>query len=331
MPGPPNQNAFDNASQTGKTNGAAFGNGGGGNGNGNGNGNSPVDAVDDSVTVSINGSATVDVLANDTGPGNSTLAVIAIEGIAVLPGDTITLATGQTVTLNANGTLTVTGDGDVETVSFSYTIASGGGSGIVDTAFVTIDAIPCFVRGSRILTDRGYRRVENLREGDMVRTMDEGYQPVRWSGRRRVAAQGAFAPIRIRAGTFGAKRDLWVSPQHRMLIADLWAELMFGEREVLVAAKDLVNGGSVQRLESDSEVEYHHLLFDSHQVIYAEGLATESFLPGPMTLDAFDGAVQAEICALFPELDPETGLGYGAAARLTLKSYEAGLLAAQVA
>jgi hypothetical protein len=75
-------------------------------------------------------------------------------------------------------------------------------------------------------------------------------------------------------------------------------------------------------------VEYVHLLFDRHQVVFSEGLETESFLPGPQTARSLEGPIVAEICTLFPELDPSTGQGYSAAARPTLKSYEARLLAA---
>jgi hypothetical protein len=73
-------------------------------------------------------------------------------------------------------------------------------------------------------------------------------------------------------------------------------------------------------------VEYVHILFDRHQVVFSEGLATESFLPGPQTAQSFEAEIVAEICALFPEIDPETGAGYSPAARRTLKRYEARLL-----
>ena len=286
-------------------------------------------ANDDTLDVTIGGTKTIDVLANDVAPSGSTLTITEINGQAVVAGDTVTLGTGQQITLNADGTFSVAADADVEKVSFTYTTATD--TGITDTAFVTINSIPCFVRGARILTPDGEVLVEALQVGDMVETLDCGAQPIRWIGRRKVPGRGRFAPVRIRRGTFGARRDLWVSQQHRMLISDTWADLLFGEREVLVAARDLVNDRTVRIVERTDEVEYFHLLFDAHQVIYAEGLATESFLPGPMTLDSFEADVLGEICALFPELDPATGLGYGAAARLSLKAYEAEVLAAQVA
>ncbi|WP_201722215.1 Hint domain-containing protein, partial [Sulfitobacter sp. HI0023] len=77
--------------------------------------------------------------------------------------------------------------------------------------------------------------------------------------------------------TFGTHRDLLVSPLHRVLIRDSLAALLFGEDEVLIAARDLVNDRSVLR-KPGGDVTYVHLMFDRHQVVFSEGLATESFL-----------------------------------------------------
>jgi len=73
--------------------------------------------------------------------------------------------------------------------------------------------------------------------------------------------------------------------------------LLFGEAEVLVAAKDLVDGQSVHVVEGGM-VEYVHMLFDRHQVIYSAGLTTESFLPGPQTTQSFEREIVDEICAI---------------------------------
>ncbi|WP_300515454.1 Hint domain-containing protein [Aliiroseovarius sp.] len=285
-------------------------------------------AGNDVVNVHPDQSATLDVTANDIGPIGGTVVVTHINGIAVSSGDSVTLTTGQVITLNADGTLTVTGDGDEETVNFSYTVETSGSTGpITDTAFVTINSIPCFVAGTLIATPHGDKRVETLSPGDMVLTHDNGPQPLRWIGRRVVPALESFAPIRIVADTFGQHGELLLSPQHRVLIRDALAELLFGETEVLVAAKDLVNDRSVRRNEG-GEVEYVHLLFDRHEVIYSEGLATESYLPGPQTTRSFEADLVREICTLFPEIDPDTGLGYSSAARRTLRTHEARVLMA---
>ncbi|GAB4295256.1 MAG: hypothetical protein Kow0058_12900 [Roseovarius sp.] len=281
-------------------------------------------AHDDTLTVNPDGQKTIDVLANDENTTGGTLTITHINGQPVVAGDVVTLATGQQVQVNPDGTLTVIGDGDQEAINFTYTVESS--TGQTDTGIVHVDSVPCFVAGTRIRTPDGDRPVETLRPGDMVLTKDDGPQPLRWIGRRRVRAEGTFAPIRIAAGAFGSHDELWVSPLHRIVVRDPLAELLFADAEVLVAARDLVNGDSVRQVEG-GEVDYVHILFDRHQVVFSEGLETESFLPGPQMAHSFEAEMVAEICALFPELSPDTGAGYGPSARPALKRFEARLLA----
>ena len=283
-------------------------------------------AMSDDVNVYPDGTTTLNVLGNDinNGPAGSTITITHINGQPATVGTAITLPTGQQVTLNADGTFNVVGDGDEEDFNFTYTIDNGADT---DVGFVNATSVPCFVAGTLIATPDGDRRAETLLPGDMVMTKDEGAQPLRWIGSRNVAACGDFAPIHIRANTLGQHRDLLVSPLHRVLIKDNLAELLFGEAEVLVAARDLVNDHSITRREG-GEVTYVHLLFDRHQVVFSEGLETESFLPGPQTSTSFEAEVVEEIYSIFPELDPETGAGYPTAARRTLKRYEAELMRA---
>jgi len=279
-------------------------------------------ALSDSTNLFPTGSVDLDVTANDSNGGGGTLTITHINGVAVTVGDIVNLNTGQSVQLNADGTLKIVGDGDTEDFNFTYTVSNGSNT---DTGYVEVSSIPCFVAGTLIATPYGEIPVEELQPGDPVWTRDDEAQPVRWIGSRAVQAQGDYAPIHIRAGTFGAHRDLLVSPQHRILVRDAVAELLFGEDEVLVAAKDLVNDHSVTR-QQGGEVTYVHVMFDRHQVIYSEGLQTESFLPGPQSTSQFEQPVIDEICSLFPELNPHTGEGYGPAARRTLRSYETQLL-----
>ncbi|MFZ1479455.1 MAG: Hint domain-containing protein [Paracoccaceae bacterium] len=277
-------------------------------------------ALDDLRTLRPDGVKIVDVLANDVHASGATLVITHLNDIPVVVGQIITLASGQQVQLNANGTITVYGDGDTETLHFTYTVTDGLGN--TDIGLVTINSVPCFVAGTLIRTPQGDVPIETLAPGDMVLTLDDGPQPLRWIGSRVVQARGGLAPICIRAGTFGDHGKLLVSPQHRILLRDSLAELMFGEAEVLVAAKDLVNDRSVRRV-TGGDVEYIHLLFDRHQIVMSEGLATESFHPGPQTMGDFPEETLEELTALFPALDPETGEGYGPAARRSLKSFEA--------
>lgn len=290
-------------------------------------------AEQDFVTMQDGTTKTVDVLGNDINNTAGTLEITHINGVSVVPGDTVVLPSGQQVTLNADGTLTITTDSDIETSSFTYEVQAVDGSGTVlesDVGFVTVDTIPCFVAGTLIETANGQQAVETLAEGDLVMTRDDGLQPLRWMGRRKVPAEGKMAPIFIEANAMGTHNALKVSPLHRILVKDAVAELLFGEEEVLIAAKDLVNDKTIRPV-TGGEVEYVHLMFDRHQVIYSEGLATESFLPGPQTTKSFEAEMVEEITTIFPELDVMTGDGYGPAARPLLKRHEAAALRVKVA
>jgi hypothetical protein len=164
-----------------------------------------------------------------------------------------------------------------------------------------VDIYICFAAGTLIATPSGPIAVEDLTTDDLVTTLDHGPQPIRWTGRRRVAATGNAAPVVFRAGAIGNDRDLMVSPQHRMLLTDWRAELMFGEPQVLVPAKALVNHDTIF-VQEGGQVEYVHLLFDEHEIIFAEGVPSESFHPGATGLSTLDDPARDEVLALFPEL-----------------------------
>jgi hypothetical protein len=285
-------------------------------------------AMADRATLNPDGQQVVDVLANDVNQTGGALTITHINGQAVVAGSTVTLATGQAVTLNADGTMTLVGDGDEEVFTYTYTVENGVGT--TDTGMVTVEQVPCFVAGTLIDTDKGRRPVHLLEPGDLVMTRDNGVQPLRWIGRRRVAARGSMAPVRIAGGTLGDHETVMVSPQHRVLVQDVLAHLMFDEPEVLAAAKYLVNGDRIRVVEG-GEVEYVHLLFDQHEIIRANGLLSESFLPGDEITNIFAEETLSEIVTIFPELDPATGAGYGPPARRILRSFEAAALAGSAA
>lgn len=276
-------------------------------------------AVDDETNLFQGGSKTIDILGNDVGSGSLSISKLNDEVPTI--GVPIPLNTGQTITLNADGTITVTSDGDLENFNFTYEVSDGTND---DVGFVKVTTVPCFVEGTLIETAFGPQRVESLQPDDLIKTRDHGYQPLRWIGMREVPAEGKFAPIRVSKNTFGSHDTLLVSPEHRILIEDAMAELLFGEAEVLVAAKNLVNDTTVRPVPGGM-VTYIHLMFDEHQVIYSQGLATESFLPGPQTTCSFEEDTIREISTLFPELDLESGSGYSQSARRTLRRYEADL------
>ena len=201
-------------------------------------------------------------------------------------------------------------------------IQNGGAAVAGDLLNIENTGVVCFTRGSRILTAEGEKAIEDLAAGDLVLTMDHGYQPIRWIGSSIVEGKGRFAPIVIEAGTLGNTRALRVSPQHRMLLSGWQAELLFDEPEVLVAAKMLVNDQTI-RAEDVDQVEYFHMLFDAHEIVYAEGAPSESFHPGHVGWGALAEAAREEILSLFPQLEDMDFTAYGPSARRSLTAPEA--------
>jgi len=195
------------------------------------------------------------------------------------------------------------------------------------------NVIPCFTPGTMVATPRGEKRVEDLREGDKVLTRDNGIQTIRWLGRRDMSHAELIAaphlkPVLIRAGSLGGglpERDMLVSPNHRMLVANERTALYFEEHEVLVAAKHLVDNHGVKPVDTLG-TSYIHFMFDRHEVVLANGAWTESFQPGDMTLGGMGNAQRAEIFEIFPELRTRKGIDAYTAARKTLKKHEAALL-----
>jgi len=186
--------------------------------------------------------------------------------------------------------------------------------------------VVCFTAGTRIMTVSGERPIETLEPGDLVLTMDHGYQPIRWIGSTTVEAKGNLAPIVIEEGVLGNSRTLRVSPQHRMLLSGWQAELLYDTAEVLAPAKALINDQSIRR-EEGGTVEYFHMLFDVHEIVYAEGAPSESFHPGEQGWGALAEEARAEILQLFPMLEDGDFMAYGPSVRRSLKANEAKLAA----
>ncbi|MDH5797934.1 MAG: Hint domain-containing protein, partial [Paracoccaceae bacterium] len=183
---------------------------------------------------------------------------------------------------------------------------SDGGDGFFSSADIEDLVVICFAAGTLIDAETGGVPVELLAEGDRVRTLDDGLQPIRWIGHVRVPAKGEHAPIRIRAGAMGNVRDLFLSPNHRILVRGAMAELLFGEEEVLVAAKHLVNDATIRR-EPCETIDYYHFLLDRHSIVFAEGCPAESLYPGEYAQDVIGNDTAGELRALFPDLVLEAG------------------------
>ena len=169
--------------------------------------------------------------------------------------------------------------------------------------------VACYRRGTLIEAARGQKKVEALQIGDKVRTASGKLRPIKWIGRRSYAGRFVLGrkdilPVCIKSGALAEnvpERDLWVSPNHAMFLDD-----------VLIEAKDLINGVSIVQAAHAESVEYVHIELDSHDVIIAEGALSETFIDDDSrgmfhnahdydTLYAQVPAVAAHYCA--PRLD----------------------------
>ncbi|MFK7943409.1 MAG: Hint domain-containing protein [Paracoccaceae bacterium] len=184
-------------------------------------------------------------------------------------------------------------------------------------SLVTMGVPPCFAPGTMIRTPSGNRAVETLAPGDMVMTADRGARPLRWIGRREEyfeTREDKHRPILIAAGSLGnhlPSRDLIVSPQHRMVLNWPAVQRSHGTGQVLALAKGLTDLPGVRIMRGKASIAYFALLFDRHEVIFAENAPTESFRPGPEAMKGFTPEIRRQIHAIYPGLhdDPERALG----------------------
>ncbi len=181
----------------------------------------------------------------------------------------------------------------------------------LDGALSEDTSVICLTGGTLIDTPDGPRMIEELAIGDLVDTWDGTAQPIRMIHSRILLGTAYQAdrnlwPVCIQAGALGfglPRRALRVSQQHRMLYQHIRVPLLFGEDAVFVRAKSMAASFEEVYIDgSMKEVTYYHLVFDRHEVIFAEGAATESFHPGPEGLANLAPAARSELFNLFPHL-----------------------------
>lgn len=159
-----------------------------------------------------------------------------------------------------------------------------------------------FARGTMITLATGAQKaIEDLRPGDRVLTRDHGGQPIRWVGRATLKAVGAFAPVVITAGTLGNAGDLIVSQHHRMFLYQRQRMAGLPTSELLVQAKHLADGERVF-LREGGYIDYLSLVFDRHEIIYAEGVPAESLMVNDATVSRLPTELSSDVKARFPGL-----------------------------
>jgi Ca2+-binding RTX toxin-like protein len=176
--------------------------------------------------------------------------------------------------------------------------------------------VVCFTTGTAIRTPQGDVLIDDLKVGDLVSTVDNGPKPLRWIGTTslgasELAANPKIRPILISRGILGAERDLLVSPQHGMVIG---ADYLARATHLATTTK------GIRIANGKKKITYVHLMFDAHQLIFAENIPSESFYPGPTALKMMNASTREEIFAILPELMSAEGkdstlCAYGPTAR----------------
>ena len=200
-------------------------------------------------------------------------------------------------------------------------------------ANVNPKGVICFTPGTMILTPHGPCDVAALQEGDTVTTKDNGSAEILWIGQRhvtgaRLLAMPELVPVRLRAGSLD--RDvpdagLLVSPDHRMVLRGPKARALFNAEEVLVTARDLIDDHSILRDRSVRDVTYIHMMLPQHEIVFANGVATESFHPASAALATMAPDDQDRLFDRLPDVRGNAD-AYGAFARRLLTDSEAAIL-----
>ena len=202
-----------------------------------------------------------------------------------------------------------------------------------DSDFGLDDICGAFSRGTLIEGADGPIAVEDIDPGTMIRTVDNGLQPVRWVARctpdfTERGASDDFLPVRVRADTMGELRpdtDLVVSSRFRFLLTGAGCRAAFGHDEMLAPVRAYTDGDRISPVYNVHALEFFNIMFDRHQLVRANGLVTESFHPGTYGMATMPPEVRREMMRLFPHLGGDMA-AFGPVARPRLRAFEAAAL-----
>ena len=239
---------------------------------------------------------TLTILASDAGNGslsnlgngsyNSTTGVYTDSGSAAA------------ITADLDGLAFTPSAGAPALTTFQISVVDAGGATALSSA-PSVQSVECFVEGTLITTSRGPVAVEHLEVGDLVTAVFGGNVPLIWIGSRKINCGRhprpcAVRPVCIARNTLGTGvpyRDVWLSPDHAVLIND-----------VLIPVKHLINGESIYQV-SVGRVVYYHLELAHHDVVLANGLPSESYLD---VGDRRKFSTSHNVVDLFPDLSART-------------------------
>ena len=154
----------------------------------------------------------------------------------------------------------------------------------------------CFLEGTRILTTEGYKNIETLTLGETIVTPSGKQLPIKWIGiqtknPQEISDPKLSFPILIKKGAITSQvpqRDLFISPNHAVLV-----------EELLINAGALVNQVNILQTYPTETYKYFHIELDTHELLIAEGLQSESYLPQNENRSNFDN------CAEFDQHYPD--------------------------
>lgn len=155
-------------------------------------------------------------------------------------------------------------------------------SNVIDLPITPEPPVPCYLKGTQILTNKGYVCIENLKVGDLIMTAGDihgnkhtmrvdKYRPIIWMGHFIIDHPDGFVkPICIKKNTYGPNlpmNNVYVSPNHNLVV-----------HGKLVPAVTLIDGRNILRTSKSGKIDYYHIELDKHSVIYAEGILSESYI-----------------------------------------------------
>jgi hypothetical protein len=106
----------------------------------------------------------------------------------------------------------------------------------------------------------------------------------------------------------GNAGDLIVSQHHRMFLYQRKRKAGVATAELLVQAKHLVDGERVF-IREGGFVDYFSLVFDRHEIIYAEGVPAESLMVNDATLNRLPPELSEDVKRRFPGLSQHQHFG----------------------
>ena len=143
--------------------------------------------------------------------------------------------------------------------------------------------VVCYLKGTKILTQRGHIAIENICSTDRIVTKGKiinndtlakdnfKLEPIVWLSKFKVKQPSSESfPICIKQNALGPNRpfeDLFVSPNHGIVV-----------KGKVVRAKDLVNDDTIFQDWSKNSLTYYHLELKNHSAIVANGVLSESYL-----------------------------------------------------